>query len=96
METQLKITTEQLDDVPLLLGQLEKMEIADLLDSHFPRHGNWSGVSMGNVVCVWLAHILSESDHYLDHVRPWVVSKAKSLQHLVPLGRNRPAIYFLV
>ena len=83
METQLKITTEQLDDIPLLLGHLDKMEVAELLDAYFPRHGNWSGVSLGNVVCIWLAHILSEGDHYLDHVRPWVASKTKSLRHLV-------------
>jgi len=83
MENKLTIKTEQLDDIPLLLSQLEQMGVGSLLDSHFPSHGNWEGLSPGQVACVWLTHILSESNHCLDHVRPWAAQRIESLKRLV-------------
>ena len=73
MDTQPYITkNERVDDIPLLLAQMEKMQVANLLDNHFPTHGNWQGLSLGQVVVVWLAYILSEGDHRLNQVQHWV------------------------
>ena len=83
MEKSLTVQTERIDDLPLLLCQLEKMDIPSLLDHHFPVHGNWKGLSLGRVVSVWLCHILSESNHCLEHVRPWVRQRLTSLRSLV-------------
>ena len=65
------IKIERVDDVPLLLAQMKKMEIASLLDTHFPTHGNWQGPSLGVMGTVWLSHILSEGDHRLNSVQGW-------------------------
>src|SRR5713226_5586803 len=65
------LTIKRIDDVPLLLAQLERMQVASLLDRHVPTHGNWQGLSLGTVSVVWLSHILSEGDHWLNHVEPW-------------------------
>ena len=46
MTEQLTITTERVDDIPVLLAQSERMGIADLLDAHFKPHGNWEGMSV--------------------------------------------------
>lgn len=67
----LTLTTERVDDIPLLVAQLERMGAQALLDEHFPTHGNWVGLSLGWVSVVWLTHLLSESDHRLNHVAPW-------------------------
>jgi transposase len=73
METPIHITrTERVDDIPLLLAQMDKMNIAALLDKYFPMHGNWQGLSLGETVVVWLAYILSEGDHRLNSVQGWV------------------------
>ena len=73
MDTPINITrTERVDDIPLLLAQMGKMNIAALLDKHFPMHGNWQGLSLGQIVVVWLAYILSEGDHRLNSVQGWV------------------------
>ncbi len=50
---------------------MEKMEVALLLDNHFPTHGNWQGLSLGQVAVVWLAYLLSEGDHQLNSVQGW-------------------------
>src|SRR6266581_448922 len=74
------LTTERVDDVPVLLAQLERMQVANLLDRYFPTHGNWQGLTLGEVTAVWLSHILSEGEHWLNHVEPWAVQHLACLQ----------------
>lgn len=74
------ITTERVDDIPLILSQLEKIQISTLLDKHFPTHGNWKGLSLGKVTQGWLSFILSESNHRLNHVEPWADGRLALLQ----------------
>src|SRR5437868_1658582 len=80
MSNPLEISTERVDDLPLLLAQLDKMQLAALIDKHFPTHGNWRGLSLGQVACVWLAHILCEGNHYLVKVQPWASRLLHTLQ----------------
>jgi transposase len=80
MAETLKITTERVDDIPLLLAQLERMGVRSLLDEHFPTHGNWVGLSLGWVTVIWLTHILSEANHRLNHVEPWAEQRLHTLR----------------
>ena len=90
METPINITrTERVDDIPLLLAQMEKMNIAALLDKHFPMHGNWQGLSLGQIVVVWLAYILSEGDHRLNSVQGWVAGILMTLTLCLKAGGLR-------
>jgi len=38
------IFTERVDDIPLLLEQMQRMELPTLIDQHFPAHGNWNSM----------------------------------------------------
>ena len=80
MTENLTLTTERVDDIPLLLAQLERMGVQALLDEHFPTHGNWVGLSLGWVSVLWLTHILSEADHRLNHVKPWAEQRLHTLR----------------
>jgi len=81
METSPNITRiERPDDIPLLLAQMQKMDVAALLDEHFPTHGNWQGLSLGNIAVGWLAYILSEGDHRLNSVRGWAAGLLMTLE----------------
>ena len=54
------VNQERVDDIPLLLSQLKKMEIPQLIDEHFPTHGNWKGLSLGWVFSsVVISHFIS-------------------------------------
>ena len=77
---ELTIETERVDDLPVLFAQLKKMQVAELLDQHFPTHGNWQGLSLGSVVEGWLSHILSQGNHKLNHVEPWAEDHLTILQ----------------
>jgi transposase len=80
MTTSPSLTVERIDDVPLLLAQMERMGIRELLDRHFPTHGNWLGLSLGWTATLWLAHLLSEGDHRLNPVEPWAVARLTTLR----------------
>jgi transposase len=73
------IITERVDDIPLLLAQMDRMGLAEVLDAHFPTHGNWRGLSFGRVTTIWLSSILSRGDHRLVHVEPWVAQRQMML-----------------
>jgi transposase len=73
------IITERVDDIPLLLEQMQRMGLPTLLDTHFPIHGNWQGLSLGWVSTIWLSSILSRGDHRLVHVEPWVAQRLWTL-----------------
>jgi len=73
------IITERVDDIPLLLEQRQRMGLPTLLDTHFPAHGNWTGLSLGWVSTSWLSSILSQGDHRMVHVEPWVAKRLWTL-----------------
>src|ERR1700719_1783554 len=71
---------ERIDDVPLLLAHLKRMQVAPLLAKHFPTHGNWAGeLSFGEVASVWLAYVVSTGDHRLNHVQDWAADRVEML-----------------
>jgi transposase len=76
------IITERIDDIPLLLAQMERMGLAALLNAHFPTHGNWQGLPLGQVATIWLSSILSRGDHRLVHVEPWVAARQLMLSQI--------------
>jgi transposase len=80
MMEKLTMTTERVDDIPVLLAQSEKMGIAELLDAFFQPHGNWEGTSLGLTTTIWLTHILSEGDHRMNQVQPWTAARLHTLQ----------------
>jgi transposase len=58
----LVIITERVDDVALLIGQMVKMGLPEVLDRHIPRHWTQRGLSWGWTAVVWLAYIVTEGD----------------------------------
>ena len=85
MNETLTIFSERVDDMPLLLTQMARMGVQPLLDTPFPTHGNWQGLSLGWVTVIWLTHILSQADHRLNHVEPWAEKRLHTLR-----GCTRP------
>ena len=73
------IITERVDDLPLLIAQMQRMGLPTLFDTHFPTHGNWTGLSLGWVSTIWLSSMLSRGDHRMVHVEPWVAKRLWTL-----------------
>src|SRR5579871_716193 len=83
MTETIEITTEQINDLPLLLGLVEEMNIRPLIDAQIRPHGGWQGISVGTVVSIWLCHVLMERDHRLVHVRDWAAARTQTLNALL-------------
>jgi transposase len=81
---------ERLDEVPLLIGLAQKLQLAKWIDHHLGSHGNHQGLSNGTLAAVWIAFILSRGDHTKIHVQEWTQGLNHTLSHL--LGQPlRPA-----
>jgi transposase len=80
MAENLSVTTERVDDIPILLAQGKKIGVPELLDQHFEPHGNWQGTSMGWTTLIWLTHILSKGDHRLNQVAQWAENRLHTLE----------------
>src|SRR5437899_3188152 len=79
MSITITATHERVDDIPAIIVHLKNMRVAELLDKHCQPNGNWQGLSLGETTVVWLAFILSEGDHRLYRVEPWVTAHRRTL-----------------
>ena len=80
MSEQPIVTTERVDDIPVLAASAKRMGLPELLDEHFDPHGNWQGISPGKMLTGWLIHILSEADHRLNRAQNWVAKRIETLR----------------
>jgi hypothetical protein len=69
METISQLISERVDAVPLLINLMTDKLAYSILDDLCPPHGNWEGLSIGQVMITWLARILSERSHTMSHVQ---------------------------
>jgi transposase len=78
----LVIITERVDDVALLIGQMVKMGLPEVLDRHIPRHWTQRGLSWGWTAVIWLAYILTEGDHRKVSVETYLKGMHHTLSRL--------------
>lgn len=76
------ITSERVDDVPLLVYWLLQMHVDKIIDAVLgPPHGNRQGLSYGQLAVVFITYILTECNHFLSPVRDWVLARRECLSH---------------
>jgi len=82
MNSEIKITTERIDDFPLLLEVMMRLGLPGLIDQHLKRHGLHQGLSWGWIASIWLAHMLTESDHRKLPVQAWVRQAGETIERI--------------
>ena len=78
-KSELVIITERVDDVALLIGQMVKMGLPEVLDRHIPHHWKQRGLSWGWTAVIWLAYILTEGDHRKVSVEAYITGMHHTL-----------------
>ena len=69
----MEISSERIDDIPVIVEWLKQMEIAKCIDQKLKEpHGNHKGLSYGQLSVLLLTYIITQSDHRLSAVEPWV------------------------
>jgi transposase len=87
------LRVEVVADLPVLWATLQRLDLAASLDRLFPTPRHWKGpLSPGEVLAVWLLFILSQGDHCLNHVEPWVAQHHGTLSAL--LGKTVLPVHF--
>ena len=85
MANQLRVITERIDDVVLLLNVMMQIGLPELLNSHLERHWKQEGLDWGWLIVIWLAYILSEGDHRKVVVREWVNERSSMIAQVCGL-----------
>src|SRR5260370_1703321 len=83
MDSELRVRTEAIDDIPLLLKIIEELGIAETIDEYVKPHGHWQGASIGTVISMWLCYMLTTQDHRLVAVRDWVNARQEMFNRLL-------------
>lgn len=79
-QVEVKISSERIDDIPLIVTWLEQMEIAKCIDQKLEKpHGNYQGMSYGQLSVLLLTYIITQSDHRLCAVEAVVYSQNLAL-----------------
>jgi len=78
---QVEISSERMDDIPVIVEWLRQMEIAKWIDQKLSQpHGNHQGLSYGQLSVLLLIYIMSQADHRLCAVEAWVKTHQQTLE----------------
>src|SRR4051812_30207011 len=81
------VRVEAVADLPVLWATFQRLDLPAILDRHFPAPWHWKGpLTPGEVLSVWLLFAVSQGDHCLNHVQPWVAQHQDTLSAL--LGKH--------
>jgi len=84
----MNITTERIDDFPLLLEVMQRLGLPGIIDHHLRRHGLHQGLSWGWIATIWLAHILCQSNPRKQPVQSWVRQAHETIERITGMKVN--------
>jgi transposase len=88
MTPEMNITTERLDDFPLLLEIMVRLDLPSIMDNHLRRHGLQQGLSWGWIATIWLAHILTQSNPRKQPVQVWTRQAQQTIEQITGMKVN--------
>lgn len=75
-------TSERIDNLPVVIYWLKRMEVDVVIDRVLgPAHGNWAGLSYGEVALVFVAYVVMCCTHFLSPMQTW------ASKHLISLSQ---------
>src|SRR3954466_3699483 len=78
------LRVEAVADLPVLWATFQRLDLPATLARHFPAPPHWKGpLTPGEVLSVWLLFLVSQGDHCLNHVQPWVAQHQGTLSALL-------------
>src|SRR3954465_8424357 len=78
------LCVEAVADLPVLWATFQRLALPAPLDRHCPAPLHWKGpLTPGEVLATWLLFLVSQGDHCLNHVQPWIAQHQGVLSALV-------------
>lgn len=69
------VYSERLDDTPFVIELAKRLKIAEVIHRHAGTHNRQRGLQNGQLAVVWLAYILSTSDHCKVGLEEWAARR---------------------
>jgi transposase len=63
---------ERVDTIPLIIAILKKMDVQPIIDSIWIHHGNWCGLSYGQLAVLFITYVLHSLTHHFSGMESWV------------------------
>jgi len=63
---------ERVDEIPIVLHWLTEMHIAEIIDGIWQSHGNWQGLTYGQLGVLYITYIINSLTHTLSFISDWV------------------------
>lgn len=80
MGQQQTTTSERIDELPLVIHSLKQMQVDVIIDRVLgPAHGNWEGLSRGELALVYVSYVVMSCTHFLSPMQAWVAEHLQSL-----------------
>ena len=72
MSEQPKQQIEQVDNLPIIIHWLLKMQVDTIIDQTWHAHTNWHGVSYGQLSVLFITYVIHQRNHRLSGMEQWV------------------------
>lgn len=73
---------ERVDELPIIFAILKKLRVQEITDKHFIPHGNWTGLSYGQLAVLFITYVLHSLTHRLYGMEPWLNQHKTVIQKL--------------
>jgi len=73
---------ERVDDIPLILEWLSQMGVQEEIDSLWKPHGNWGGLSYGQLTQLFLTYVIHSLNHRLYQMEQWASDHQTVIQQI--------------
>ncbi len=73
---------ERVDSLPLIIYWLVKMKFHTIIDAIWKPHGNWQGLSYGQLALLFATYVLHRRTHRLSGMEEWQVSHQTVLEEV--------------
>jgi len=73
---------ERIDQIPIVLHWLMKMQVDQLIDSIWCSHKNWTGLSYGQLSILFITYVIYSLNHRLSYMEEWVLEHKHILEEI--------------
>jgi hypothetical protein len=83
---------ERIDQIPIVLHWLMKMQVHQLIDSIWCSHINWTGLSYGQLSILFITYVIYSLNHRLSYMEEWVLEHKPAIPVSVLSCYNSPSV----
>lgn len=86
----MKLYIERVDNLPIIITWLLNMQVHIIIDALWSKHGNWQGLSYGQLSLLFIAYIIHRRTHRLMNMENWLNDHRTVIMRLTgwPLGEK--------